>query len=160
MNKAAKATFGAIAVIGLAVTGIAMAHNSEHGYGPAMMDHGKMGGKHCDSGERATEHLSSIKEQLNLTDAQAPSWQAFETAVTTQMESMTRGHEDHSAMSPKGESHDMEKRIAFMEQRLAGMKTVLQAREDLYAVLTPEQKATADKLMQHDSHFGHHGHQN
>ena len=41
----------------------------------------------------------------------------------------------------------MQGRIAFMEQRLAGMKAVTKARADLYAVLTPEQKAIADRLM-------------
>jgi len=34
-----------------------------------------------------------------------------------------------------------------MEQRLASMKAVTKARADLYAVLTPEQKAVADRLM-------------
>ena len=34
-----------------------------------------------------------------------------------------------------------------MEQRLASMKAVTKALADLYAVLTPEQKAVADRLM-------------
>jgi len=156
MNKTGKIALGTIAAIGLVVTGVAIAHNSDSGYGPGMMGHGMMGGMQCDPGARAAEHLNTVKEQLKLTDEQSGAWQAFETAVTHQMESMPKGHRDHSAMSPNNESGKMEEHIAFMEQRLAGMKTVLKARDDLYAVLTPAQKATADKLLQHDSHFGHH----
>ena len=42
----------------------------------------------------------------------------------------------------------MQAHIAFMEQRLAGMKAIQKARADLYQVLTPEQKAIFDKHQQ------------
>jgi len=156
MNKTGKIALGTIAAFGMVVTGVVMAHNSDSGHGPGMMGHGIMGGMQCDPGERVAEHLNTVKEQLKLTDEQAGAWQAFETAVTQQMENMPKRHRDHGAMSHDNEPGKMEEHIAFMEQRLAGMKTVLKARNDLYAVLTPEQKETADKLLQHGSHFGHH----
>ena len=158
MNKTGKIVLGTIAAIGLMVNGVAMAHNPDDGRGPGMMCPGmmgpgmmgrnNMGGMHCDREARAAEHLSSVKEQLKLTDEQTGAWQAFETAVTSQMANMPKGHHDRSGK--------MEDHIAFMEQRLAGMKTVLKARNDLYAVLTPEQKTTAGQLLQHGSHMGHH----
>jgi Spy/CpxP family protein refolding chaperone len=155
MKKSAKITLGTliatIATIGLTVTGVATAHNADSEHVPGMMGHNKMGGAYCDKEARAAEHLNTVKEQLKLTEAQTGAWQAFETAVTQQMESMPKGHMSHDNGSGKMEDH-----IAFMEQRLDGMKTVLQARNDLYAVLTPDQKAVADKLMQHESHMGHH----
>ncbi|HSD95675.1 MAG TPA: Spy/CpxP family protein refolding chaperone [Sulfuricaulis sp.] len=64
----------------------------------------------------------------------------FETAVRGQAESMLATHNAMRSAGPNPEAH-----IAFMEQRLAGMKAVQKARTDLYNVLTPEQKAIADR---------------
>jgi len=152
MNTTGKIAFGTIAAISLVVASVAMAHNHGDGHG-----HGMMGdGMKCDPGARAAERLTTVKEQLNLTAAQTDAWQAFETAVRNQAESMPKRHREHDAMSHNDMSHNMEEHIAFMEQRLTGMKTILKARNELYSVLTPEQKATADKLLQHNSHFGWH----
>jgi Spy/CpxP family protein refolding chaperone len=49
----------------------------------------------------------------------------------------------HNAMRSTGPNPDAH--IAFMEQRLEGLKAVQKARTDLYSVLTPEQKAIADR---------------
>ena len=149
MNTVGKITLGALAGIGLVVAGVAVAHNAgmEHGYG---MGHHPAGMGPCVKGD-STEHLASVKEQLKLTPDQTEAWQAFETAVRSQTEGLSGTH-PHSMAGTDG----METHIAFMEQRLEGMKKILQARNDLYATLTPEQKATADKLLQPGSHFGPH----
>jgi len=47
----------------------------------------------------------------------------------------------------------MQAHIAFMEQRVAGMKMILKARTALYQVLTPEQKTVFDQFgPQHHRH--------
>jgi Spy/CpxP family protein refolding chaperone len=43
----------------------------------------------------------------------------------------------------------MEKGIEFMKQRLSHMEVMLGALKDLYAALTPEQRAIADKHFSH-----------
>jgi len=162
MNKTGKIAIGTLAATGLVVASIAMAHNPGNGYGPGMMGHGMMGsgmggpgmmgqGMTGDHVAFMTEHLNTVKEQLKLTAGQTDAWQAFETAVLSQAASMSAMHQQHGTMTHE----NMQQHIAFMEARVAGMKTVLQAHDDLYAVLTPEQKATADNLMQQHAHFGH-----
>lgn len=42
----------------------------------------------------------------------------------------------------------MSQHTEMMKQRLAGMETMANAVKDLYAILTPEQKAIADKHFQ------------
>jgi Spy/CpxP family protein refolding chaperone len=43
----------------------------------------------------------------------------------------------------------MSLRVGAMTQRLAGMQAMSTALTDLYAVLTPKQRTTADRLMGH-----------
>ncbi len=150
MKTAGKIAIGAIAGLGVILGGAALAHG--HG-----MDHGMMGagGKLCDPAARVDEHLASLKDRLKLKSQQTDAWQSFETAVRAQAQGMAQARASKGRTAETG-TDAMEARIAFMEQRLAGMKTVLKARNDLYAVLTPEQKTVADKLMQHGSHFGPH----
>lgn len=152
MKTAGKIAIGAIAGLGVILGGAALAHSHGMGHG-----HGKMGagGKLCDPAARVDEHLASLKEKLQLKSQQTDAWQTFETAVRAQAQGMAQGHPSKDRAAQTG-TDAMEARVAFMEQRLAGMKTVLKARNDLYAVLTPEQKTVADKLMQHGAHFGPH----
>jgi Spy/CpxP family protein refolding chaperone len=82
--------------------------------------------------------LDAVKGELKLTAEQTKAWEAFEQAIAEQRQLMVEGH-------PRW-SRNSDEHIAFMERRLAGMKAVQQAREELYSVLTPEQKAVADRL--------------
>jgi Spy/CpxP family protein refolding chaperone len=92
-------------------------------------------------------HLSTLKTELKLTAEQEPAWQAFEKTVREQVAS----HGPGLAGTTAG-TDPMQARITFMEQRLAGMKIVAKARADLYSVLTPEQKAVADRMMMSGPH--------
>lgn len=98
--------------------------------------------------ERYTEHLSNLKSELKLTAAQQPAWDAFEKTVKEQI-----GNHPHHQKMAEG-ADPMQAKIDFMEQRLAGMKAIQKARNDLISVLTPEQKAIFDK---HHKPYSHHG---
>ena len=107
------------------------------GFGPGMGMHGPQGfGGPGAMGAR----LDSLKSELKLTGDQTKAWDAFASAVQTQTQSMLATHNAMHATAPNPDTH-----IAFMEQRLNGMKAVQKARTDLYNVLTPEQKAIADQ---------------
>lgn len=107
------------------------------GYGPGMRGPAGFGGY----GEASMEtHLSTLKDELKLTEKQTKAWNAFEAAVNDQAKAMAGAYATMQPGQP-----DPEARIAFMEQRLAGMKAVQKARTDLYDVLTPEQKAVFDR---------------
>lgn len=150
LNKIVVAT---AAAVGIALAAAAYAHGPGSGYGPGggMMGGGMMGagpgfGMHGAYGGgpgagpclgAVDTRLDTIKSELKLTANQSKAWETFEKAVLAQAQTMTAGH--------PGWSGSAEEHIAFMEQRLAGMKAVHTARTDLYSVLTPEQKAVADR---------------
>jgi Spy/CpxP family protein refolding chaperone len=142
-RRQAMKTFAKLAVIGLAVAGVglgaaAYARGPGGMYGPGAGMHGPQGfGAH---GAMAEARLDAIKGELKLTDAQAPAWAAFESAVRDQATAMTAAREAMHASRDNPDAH-----IALMESRLEGMKTVLKARGALYDVLTAEQQAVLDR---------------
>jgi len=140
MKTTGKIALGILAGLGVAASTAVLAH----GYGP-MMGHGPMMGNgpmgQCMTGGPEA-HLNTLKTELKLTAKQEPVWQAFEKTVREQVAARRSGPAGTTAGTDPMQTH-----IAFMEQRLAGMKAVAKARADLYTVLTPEQKAVADRLM-------------
>jgi Spy/CpxP family protein refolding chaperone len=143
MKTSSKIALSTFAALGLAASTAVLAH----GYG-SMMGQGQHGFgsmRHCQQGGPAAR-LDSLKTELKLTAKQKPAWQAFEKAVRTQMAAHGTGH--GMATGPDA----MQAHIAFMEQRLAGMKAIQKARTDLYKVLTPEQKAVFDHYGPHHRH--------
>jgi protein CpxP len=143
MKTTGKITLSILAGLGLAASAAVMAH--EHG---PMMGHGQdgCGPKAMGMAGEHEAHLSKFKTELKLTAAQEPAWQAFEKTVKAQQ----NAHHGKHDMTEGGDP--MQARIDFMEQRLAGMKAVAKARADLFAVLTPEQKAVADNMMKNGPH--------
>jgi hypothetical protein len=145
MKTTVKIAATALAGLGIAASAAVLGHGRGPmmGQGP-MMHQGADGagpwGRCIAGGPEA--HLSALKTELKLTAAQEPAWKAFEGAVRAQAEGRAK---DHPQAAGGPESFDAH--IAFMEQRLAGLKAVAQARTGLYAVLTPEQKAVADRLL-------------
>ncbi len=152
MRTLSKLVVATLAVGTIAVAASTFAHGlgygSGMGYGPGggmgMMG-GMMGGygggpgtTPCVGAGGPGARLDAIKDELKLTAEQSKAWEVFEQAVAAQRQLMTQGH--------RRWSQNTDEHIAFMEGRLAGMKAVQQARKDLYSVLTPEQKAIAERL--------------
>ena len=158
MKTLSKIAIGTVAGIGLAFAAAAFAHGpgfgygaGGHGYGVGMMGphgggpgygmHGPYGGRPgagpCLAAGTVETRLDSLKSELKLTDTQTKAWEAFENAVRNQVQVRTEARPHWS--------QNQDEHIALMEQRLAGMKALQKARNDLYAVLTPEQKSVADR---------------
>jgi hypothetical protein len=137
-----------IAAIGIATSAAVLAHGGGPmmGHGPTMHE-GPMIGRQMAGDPQA--HLDALKNELKLTKEQQPAWPAFEKIVLEQAKTMT------NAGPWNTDRHDPDTHIAFMEQQLAAMKVIHQARADLYKVLTPKQQPVFDQ--QHRScgpHFG------
>jgi len=128
---------------------------SEHG-----MMRGKMQGKTGapDFAAAASARLDKFKAELKITAAQDAAWQAFVGKAKQQIENMQTMCPQAQAQPPASKAatlsapERMDKGIEFMKQRLASMETMNAALKDLYAVLTPEQKAIADQHFER-----HHG---
>jgi Spy/CpxP family protein refolding chaperone len=143
MKTFAKIVIGTVAGVGIALTAAAFAQGPGYGHGPGgyghtMGMHGPGGGMHGPQGYGGAGKV----------DTHLKAWEAFEKSVRNQVQTM---HEGRTAMRSGGQNPDAH--IAFMEQRLEGMKAVQKARTDLYAVLTPEQKSVIDR-------YGFHGPRN
>jgi hypothetical protein len=102
---------------------------------------------------RVAKHLDRLKTKLKITPDQAGAWQAYATQVTQQVAAW-RDARDHSPQGNASAVDRMAQRSAQMQQRAAAMAQATQAFTALYAVLTPEQKAVADRSV---ARFGHRG---
>lgn len=151
MRTLSKLVVATLAGVTIAVAASTFAHGPGYGSGPGYGARGggpgmgMMGGYDggpgagpCVGAGGPGARLDAIKDELKLTAEQTKAWEAFEQAIAEQRQFMTQGH-------PRW-SRNFDEHIAFMEGRLAGMKAVQQARKDLYSVLTPEQKAIAERL--------------
>ena len=114
----------------------------EHEPGMGMMQRGSaMKG---DPSARAEQHLSQFKSQLKVTPQQEPLWQAFAEKMKANagqgMKSMRE-----NMQQPMTAPERMDKMSAAMKERLTAMEATHESFKRLYDVLTPEQKAIADK---------------
>lgn len=122
------------------------------GAGPCAEQAGPMAGqwggpgKHRgDPGARMTQRLENLKAELGLSAEQQPAWTAFANAVNEQIAAMQAHRAQMREQAAVTAPERMKSRIAFMQERAASMGKVQQAFEELYAKLTPEQKAKADR---------------
>jgi hypothetical protein len=133
-----------------------------YGYGPGpgmgpMMGHGHMGYGPMGRGmgpqgrgnpEAAAEwRLSSLKSDLKITAAQEPAWKVYADQTKQQAEAMQKlmASVQGSAQATAPERLDLRNQI--MKQRQEQMAKGTAAFKDLYAVLSPEQKALADQRV-------------
>lgn len=121
--------------------------------GPGMM----WGGAAGSPAEAVVQRLAQVKTQLAITPQQEAAWQAFATQAGEQAAQMQAMHEQQrqaiGANTPAPER--MNQHLALMNQRFVGMQALNTAMADLYAQLTPAQRATADGLLGH--HMGPRG---
>jgi Spy/CpxP family protein refolding chaperone len=131
-----------------------MGGGMEHGQGMGMgmmgqgQGMGRMHGQHGMADTNPAAHvegrLAYLKTDLKITAAQESAWNGFAAKARQQAEGMHALHDKvqgGTASAPEL----MAKRADAMKQRAAGMEAMATALKDLYAVLTPEQKAVADK---------------
>ncbi len=147
----------------LAAAGVALAHggmgNDTPGMGHGMMGMGPgMGGMHGPEAAAALgARLAETKAQLKITPAQETSWSRFAALVTQQAEARDAMRTQmHALMSDPNTAATVDRTAqheAMHNLQQANMTARDAALKDLYAVLTPEQKAVADQRLQ-----GHRGH--
>jgi Spy/CpxP family protein refolding chaperone len=121
------------------------------GPGGGMMGGGMMGGHGMMGGnlKAAMEgRLAYLKTALEITDAQAAVWKAYEDASRANVQSMQMARETMIKAMQSGSALDrMQARITMMQARLDAMKALQPATEALYKALSPEQQKTADTLL-------------
>jgi Spy/CpxP family protein refolding chaperone len=112
------------------------------GYGPGNgMGPGMMGGY-----GNADEGLAALKSELGITDKQDSAWQAFASNAKKQQETRQAWFAKmHEARSAGSAPELLAQQTELMKQRQVEMEANAAALKNLYAALTPEQKAIADQ---------------
>ena len=127
----------------------------DHEGKPGMM-RGAMQGGMMDPGARVEQRLTRLKSVLKVTAQQEPLWLAFAEMSKDEagkgLQAMRDRMKDDKQISAPERLAQMQ---GIMKERMAAMDSVSESFNRLYAALTPEQKAAADK---HFSAAGRHRH--
>ncbi len=92
--------------------------------------------------------IAFYKAELAITDAQLPQWNAFADALRGSTKGMRSAMTSMmQAGMPATAPARMDAMVQMMSARLDAMKATLAAAKPLYAVLSDDQKKTADELM-------------
>ena len=88
--------------------------------------------------------LSSVRSGLKLTPEQASVWQDYENKVVYLLDDLSRG-----VNQPQGGNalKQIDSRIDVVRNRLTAMEDIAEAANKLYASLSDEQKAMADRTL-------------
>ncbi len=127
--------------------GMGMGPGPGMGMGPGMGPrHGALSA--TDVAALADARLADIKARLGINANQESAWQTYATQFKQQAQQMQAWHAQMWNSSATTSAPDRANQHAqAMQQRAAGMTAMSKALSDLYAVLTPEQKAVADQLF-------------
>jgi len=165
----------AIAVASLGTAGLSIAHPGGMGWGPGYgamggapgyggMGHGPgagmwggmgggMGGWMNASEASAVvgSRLAAVKSELKITSDQEPAWGAFEKQTQQQVESMQalrqQMQERMHGATPGTPAEFAALRDGMFKLRQANAEAHAKVVKDLYAALTPEQRAVADRAL-------------
>ena len=98
---------------------------------------------------RIEGQLAYYRAELRITDAQAPQWNAFADAVRARSDQLRQAvmQAMQPAAQPATAPQQIDRRIALLSAQLDAMRAVSAAAGPLYAVLSEEQRRTADELM-------------
>jgi periplasmic protein CpxP/Spy len=164
MKRMHQLVTGVVATLALGIAAAAYAHPGggpgfgpgDGGFGPCAGEGPGMGPRSGAMGTRdgtrdpvafAERRLAHLKAELKITSDQEGAWQAFAAKAKKQGEDM-RAIQSKMPQGAATAPERMAQRSEMMKAGLAGMDTMAAALKDLYAVLSPEQKAIADR------HFG------
>ena len=96
-------------------------------------------------GAFAESRLAGLRAELKITAAQEPAWNAFAGHAKQQAEAMQKLMSSAQGSAQATVPERIEQRNQIMKQRQEQMEKGAAAFKDLYAVLSPEQKALADQ---------------
>jgi LTXXQ motif family protein len=92
--------------------------------------------------------IAFLKTELKITDAQSQQWSAFADALRENAKAMTTMHDRMMSDGATTSAPQLaERHIQMMSAHLEQMKAITGAEAKLYAVLSDDQKKTADELL-------------
>lgn len=95
--------------------------------------------------ELVTLRIAQLEEDLNLAPAQLPAWNTYKERLTRMLDDQRRGARVSASETTAPKQLDGLADIA--RNRLTAVEDIVDAGKAMYAVLTPEQKAVADRKL-------------
>ena len=115
------------------------------GMGPGPMGQGMGPQGYGNPGAMADARNAYLKSELKITPAQESAWKAFADQAKQQAEAMQAWRSTVQGSAQATAPERLELRNQIMKKRQEQMEKGTAAFKDLYAALTPEQKALADQ---------------
>ncbi len=162
MNTLHKKLFIALTALGIAGAAIAQtaavqAPEGRHGYAvSADQRAAHQAERQAKRAERQARHAAKLRADLKITAQQEAAFAAF-LAAGKPAQRMDGRHGERAQLAALPAPQRMHQRIERQKQRTARMEARLAALNNLYAVLTPEQKQVFDSRAM-GSNGKHHGH--
>lgn len=138
-------------------SGIGLAGAAAYGHETGNWECHSRGGHHMRHGDPRAflqYRLTALKDDLKITPSQEKDWQDFAGKATEIGNRAIAAREKIREKPEQTVPERLDQRTQFMKQRLADMEQISAAAKKLYAALTPEQKAIADKELDGMHHHG------
>ena len=145
MKTNTKLLLAGVTVLGLSGAAVAAASDGERGMG-----------RHCDGDQGVKVQMMTlyVGEQLDLTEAQMPAWDAAVAAVDDAAERRQAMCDEFAgAEEPATVVDALERAETRMQSGLETVSELKGAVTDLYEVLDDEQRATLDELVRNFRHM-------
>ena len=139
------ATAAATLLLGSAATWAQDARCDGPGPGPRPASMGRAHGG--EPGLLSEQHLARLKADLKLSAAQEPAWTAFAAKAGEQARAAQAQREAQAKTTPPATTPErMAQHLAMLKQHQASLEVMSTAMKGLYDALTPEQRATLDRM--------------
>ena len=157
--KRTHSTAAALVAATLLVTATAaFAQQPKMGMGDMPMRPGMMGTMHdcpmmgmaigSDTKTPVAERITSLRNELGITDAQKTAWDDYAATLTTNLQGTQAMRQTMmKVMEAKTPVERLDARVAAMDVHLASMKALKPSLALLYAALSDQQKTKADHIL-------------
>ncbi len=151
MKRTQKMVLAVITALGIG----AMATSHATGIGMGPKDGCVIAGKKMANPAQIDNHLTQMKKDLGIDSKQEAAWATFAKTIKQQRMGMMsamqeRMQQSSSAQSTQPAPDRIGERIQLMKQRTASMEIAAVAMQQLYVVLTPQQKEILDARFGQD----------
>ena len=94
-----------------------------------------------------TTRVRELHDRLRITDAEQPQWRAFADAMMENARHMASLHAEQGDAIPPSAPADMRQYAAVAQAHAEDTQRLLAPLEQLYAVMTPDQRRVADETF-------------
>ena len=112
---------------------------------PASSWTGEIERQHRDPVAKAEKHLAKFKDELKITNDQEQAWRVYVEKTKSNIQDIRDRLREAQHDKPQTAPERFDRHVELLRARLASFENMDEALKHLYAELTPEQKAIADR---------------